>query len=99
VLLCRTSPALSVKTSTQPAFQPYFTFCSDWLEVGDVIGFPMPNAFYSITSGGWTYWQQNVALMQWFEGGKSDALGGAYSFPDASVLTSPATSQKPNCSP
>ena len=73
--------------------------CEDDSEVGDVVE-NLPNADYTTTMNGYTYHLQNVALMQWFDTGQpSDALGGAYSYPDASVLTSPATLQNVNCSP
>jgi hypothetical protein len=42
---------------------------------------------------GFVYHPQNEALLQWFQRKKpSDALDGAYSFPDETLLTSPAQS-------
>lgn len=71
--------------------------CSDALETGDVIE-GLPNAIYPITLNSTTYHVQNEALIPWFEGASpSSALGGAYSYPDTSVLTSPAVSQPFNC--
>jgi hypothetical protein len=73
--------------------------CDDISEVGDVVE-NLPDQTYTVTMNGFTYHPQNVALMQWFDTGKpSDALDGAYSYPDTSVLTSPATFQNVNCSP
>jgi hypothetical protein len=76
--------------------------CQDNLEVGDVIE-GLPNATYPITmqscsSGPTTYHPQNEALLSWFEGqSPSTAIGGAYSYPDTTVLTAAATPQKLNC--
>jgi hypothetical protein len=73
--------------------------CEDDMEVGDVIE-NLPDADSTVTMNGYTYHIQNVALRQWFDTGQpSDALGGAYSYPDTTVLTSPATFQNVNCSP
>ena len=72
--------------------------CQDDLEVGDVIE-GLPDAVYPVTLHGFLYHPQNVALAQWFATGQpSDALDGAFSYPDESVLTSPATFQNVNCS-
>jgi hypothetical protein len=47
---------------------------------------------------GATYHPQNEALLQWFEfQPKSNALGGAYSYPDTSILTAPPALQNPFC--
>jgi hypothetical protein len=72
--------------------------CQDLLETGDVIEF-YPNAVYSTTMNGMTYHLQNEALLSWFEGmTPSDALGGAYSYPDTSILTSANPPNTPlNC--
>jgi hypothetical protein len=70
--------------------------CDDLLETGDIIEF-LPNAIGPITMNGMTYHVQSVALLQWFEGmTPSDASGGAYSYPDTSVLT---TANPPNMPP
>jgi hypothetical protein len=67
---------------------PTGPFCEDFLETGDAVEF-LPNAVYSITMNGMVYHLQNEALLPWFEGmTPSDALGGAYSYPDTSILTS-----------
>ena len=72
--------------------------CQDLLETGDVIE-ALPNADYPITMNGMTYHPQNEALLQWFEGmTPSDAIGGAYSYPDTSVLTTANPANTPlNC--
>ncbi len=61
--------------------------CMDYLETGDVVEV-LPNPDYPITMNGMTYHPQTEALLQWFEGmTPSDATGGAYSYPDTSILT------------
>lgn len=71
--------------------------CQNDLEVGDVIE-GLPNSNYSVTLNGATFHPQNEALLQWFAGTTpSNAIGGAYSYPDATVLTTAAAVQAPNC--
>jgi hypothetical protein len=66
--------------------------CQNNLETGDVIE-GLSNATYPVTINGVTYHPQNEALLQWFAGeSPSRAWHGAYSFPDPTVLTSPAGS-------
>jgi hypothetical protein len=73
--------------------------CQNDMEVGDVIE-NLPDGVFPVTLNGFTYHPQNIALMQWFDTGQpSNALDGAFSYPNESVLTSPATSQNVNCSP
>ena len=73
--------------------------CQDNMEVGDVIE-NLPDGLFPVTLNGFTYHPQNEALMQWVVTGQpSDALDGAFSYPDTSVLPSPATFQNVNCSP
>ncbi len=49
---------------------------------------------------GFTYHPQTEAMLQWFESNHtSDAIDGAYSYPDETVLTDSNTSQNPGCSP
>jgi hypothetical protein len=75
---------------------PAGPFCEDLFETGDAVEF-LPNAVYSTTLNGVTYHLQNEALLPWFEGlTPSDALGGASSYPDTSILT---TANPPNTSP
>ena len=72
--------------------------CQDNLETGDVVE-GLANATYPITMNGFTYHPQNEALLQWFAGvTPSSALGGAYSYPDTTLLTESAVSQGPGCS-
>ena len=71
--------------------------CQDDLETGDVIE-GLPNGLFPITMNGMTYHPQNEALMQWFEQQtRSNALGGAFSYPNTGVLTKANTPQQPNC--
>jgi len=82
-----------------PWWQSSFN-CQDNLETGDVIeGLPHDN--FLITLNGFTYHVQNEALLQWFEGQTpSDAIGGAYSYPDTTVLpTANPPGTKANCAP
>lgn len=51
---------------------------------------PSSKPFLAHTEGGATYHLQNIALLSWYTGSSGD-LGNTYSFPDASVLASPAT--------
>jgi len=71
--------------------------CQNDLETGDVIeGFP--NQIFPITMNGMTYHPQNEALLQWFEfKSPSDALHGAYSYPDETVLTKLSAPQRAGC--
>ena len=76
-----------------------FGLCQNNLETGDVIE-GMANATFPITLNGFTYHPQNEALLPWFAGvSPSPAIGHAYSYPDTTVLTSPAVSQNPGCTP
>jgi len=71
--------------------------CMDVLETGDVIE-GLPNATFPITLNGFVYHPQNEALIQWFKfQSPSNALGGAYSYPNTHVLTQPSPPQKFNC--
>jgi hypothetical protein len=73
--------------------------CQDDLETGDVIE-GLANAAFPVTTNGNTYHPQNEALIQWFQfESPSDALKGAYSYPNTSVLTGPSAPQKLNCAP
>jgi hypothetical protein len=52
----------------------------------------------SITTNGMTYHPQTEALLQWFESnGTSDAVDGAFSYPDETILTTANVSQHPGC--
>ena len=71
--------------------------CQNDLEVGDVIE-GLPDSTVLVKTGGRTYHPQNEALLQWFEfQSPSTALGGAYSYPNQSVLTSLSPSVGVNC--
>ena len=71
--------------------------CGNVIETGDVIE-GLPHETIPITINNVTYHPQNAALLQWFEfQSPSDALGGAYSYPDRTVLTGPSTVQKAFC--
>ncbi len=71
--------------------------CQNDLEVGDVIE-GLPDATVPIKTAGRTYHPQNEALLQWFKfESPSTALGGAYSYPNQSVLTSLSPNVGVNC--
>jgi hypothetical protein len=73
--------------------------CMTVLETGDVLE-RLPNSLFPITLNGFTYHPQNETLLQWFEFmSPSDALGGAYSYPDTSLLTHLSAPQKAFCRP
>ena len=62
--------------------------CQNNLESGDVIE-GLPNATFPMTMDGFTYHPQNEALLQWFAfESPSSAIGGAYSYPDTTILSS-----------
>jgi hypothetical protein len=69
--------------------------CQNNLETGDPIS-PLSHAGFPVIIDGFTYHPQNEVLLQWFQRKTpSDAIDHAYSFPDQSLLTSPAQ----GCSP
>ena len=71
--------------------------CQNDLEVGDVIE-GLTDATVAVKTAGRTYHPQNAALLQWFEfQSPSTAIGGAYSYPDESVLTSLSLPQRAKC--
>jgi hypothetical protein len=71
--------------------------CQDNLEVGDVIE-GLPNPTVTVTTEDFTYHLQNVALLQWFAFKRHpDSLGGAYSYPDPSVLPRLSVPQQAGC--
>ena len=71
--------------------------CQDTLETGDVIE-GLPNSTFPVMMNGFLYHPQNEALSQWlkFES-PSSSLGGAYSYPNTSLLTQLSPPQKLNC--
>lgn len=75
--------------------------CQNGLEVGDVVEGLARGVFPVTMSNGVTYHPQNEALLQWFQfKSPSDAIHGAYSYPDVLTLTalSPANLH-PGCVP
>ena len=71
--------------------------CQDDLETGDVIE-GLPNGVYPLTMNGFPYHPQNEALLQWFEfKSPSDAIDGAYSYPNESTLTALSVPQNFVC--
>jgi len=84
-------------TNATPIWVAPFGLCQNNLEVGDVIE-GLANATYPMTMNGMTYHPQNVALVPWFAGiQNSGAINGAYSYPDTTVLTTPAVSTNTDC--
>jgi chitinase len=63
--------------------------CQNNLETGDPLA-SLPNAGYPVTIDGFTFHPQNQVLFPWFTRSASDAVDHAYTFPDTSLLTSPA---------
>jgi hypothetical protein len=81
-----------------PWWQAPNGLCQNNLEVGDVIEGLARGVYPMTMSNGFTYHPQNEALLQWFEfQSSSDALGGAYSYPDTTTLTSISAPQKADC--
>lgn len=73
-----------------PGVPPNAKICQDNLETGDPVEV-LPNATVAITIKErhevFTYHPQTEALLQWFEmGTKSNAIDGAFSFPDEAAL-------------
>jgi hypothetical protein len=69
---------------------PNSTGCQNNLETGDPLA-TMPNAGYPVPIDGFTYHPQSQVLLQWFQrGSASDAIEGAFSFPDQTLVTSPS---------
>jgi len=68
--------------------------CQSSLETGDPVEFLAPGLItFPVTIGGFTYHPQNEALLQWFaQVSPSNALDGAYSYPNESSLTTPSVS-------
>lgn len=65
--------------------------CQANLETGDPVEV-LKNPIVTIRTGGHTFHPQTEALLQWFEQtGTSDAIGGAFSYPNTKALTTSAT--------
>jgi len=78
-----------------PSWQfPGGTNCQSNLETGDPVEVLAPGLVtFPVTIGGFTYHPQNEALLQWFaQVSPSNALHGAYSYPNESSLTTPSVS-------
>jgi hypothetical protein len=72
-------------------------FCGNALETGDALE-GSPQAAFPMTMNGFTYHPQNIPLLQWFEFmTPSDAVDGAYSYPDETLLRHVSSLQNPNC--
>jgi hypothetical protein len=63
--------------------------CQNNIETGDPLA-TLPNAGFPVTIDGFTFHPQNQVLLPWFTRQPSDALDHAYTFPDTTLLTSPA---------
>jgi hypothetical protein len=71
---------------------PNSSGCQNNLETGDPLA-TMPNSGFSIVIDGFTYHPQSQVLLQWFQrGAASDAIEGAFSFPDQTLVTGPSQS-------
>ena len=69
--------------------------CQDDLEVGDPVEV-LSNAVFPVTIGTKTYHPQTEALLQWFEQkSTSNAISGAFSYPNTKALTKSATAFGP----
>jgi hypothetical protein len=65
--------------------------CNNLLQTGDPVDPLGPNSL-PVMVNGFTYHPQTEAWLQWFSGeSPSSAIGGTYSFPDTTPLTSPST--------
>jgi hypothetical protein len=91
-----TSDGVTSVTPWWKSPSPYGT-CRDDMETGDVID-GLPGETTPTPLNGFTYHPENEALLQWFEEmPQSDAIGGAYSYPDTTLLTKPNKPQRPGC--
>lgn len=71
--------------------------CQNDLEPGDVIE-GLPDSTTAIKTNNRLYHPQTEALLPWFEfQSPSTAIGGAYSYPNMSVITSLSAAQNANC--
>lgn len=78
-------------SNSVPAWQvPNSNACQSNLETGDPLA-TMPNSGYPVLIDGFTYHPQSQVLLQWFQRGPtSDAIEGAFSFPDQTLVTGPS---------
>jgi len=64
--------------------------CQDNLETADPLA-SLPNAGYPVPIDGFVFHPQSQVMMQWFQRQSvSDAMDGAFSFPDQSLMTAPS---------
>jgi hypothetical protein len=71
--------------------------CQNKNEIGDVVQ-GLPGAVFPIAMPEMTYHLQNMALLPWFRPGQgSDAIDGAFSYPDETLLTTPTPLWRPHC--
>src|SRR5262245_17645586 len=71
--------------------------CMNVLAGADVLD-NLGDPTFPITMKDFTYHPQNVALLPWFAGvKKSGAIGGAFSYPDTTLLTTAAAPQPAGC--
>ncbi|HWX55511.1 MAG TPA: hypothetical protein VN176_13045 [Verrucomicrobiae bacterium] len=64
--------------------------CQDNLETGDPVAV-FANSGFPVTIDGFTYHPQSQALLQWFARNQmSEAMEGAFSFPDGTLLPTPS---------
>lgn len=69
--------------------------CQDDLETGDPVEV-LANAVFPVKIGTTTFHPQTEALLQWFEQkSPSNAISGAFSYPNTKALTKPATAFGP----
>jgi hypothetical protein len=69
--------------------------CQDVLETGDPVEV-LSNVAFPVKIGATTFHPQTEALLQWFEQkSPSNAIGGAFSYPNTKALTAPATAFGP----
>ncbi len=64
--------------------------CQENLETADPLA-SLPNAGYPVLIDGFVYHPQTQVMMQWFQRqSSSDAMDGAFSFPDQTLVTTPS---------
>ena len=88
-------PGILTNAVTPPwQFPGHPGVCQGNLEVGDPVEVLAQNLItFPVTLGGFTYHPQNEALLQWFaQVTPSDAINGAYSYPNENSLTSASIS-------
>lgn len=69
--------------------------CQNTLETADPVA-ALPGSSYPVTIDGFTFHPQTQVLLPWFTRQPSDAIEGAYTFPDQHLLTSPSQACQTN---